>query len=280
MRSGDILVNVIGVDIGGTNIKGALVASGDGALQTDRVEIATPPGGEPEAVVDVVAKIVDRINAITGHPMGVATGICFPGVVKNGVIHSAANMSARWIGLHAQPLFEERLGSVLLMNDADAAGYAEARHGAARSRAGTVMVTTLGTGIGTALLIEGRLVPNLELGHLEIDGIDWETVASAVARERDGLSWQAWSNHLRRFYLTLDRLFSPDLFVIGGGVSQSHERFLPYLTGICAEIVPAQLRNDAGIIGTAALAAMKQAEVRAGADMPARPRQIPSYRYK
>jgi polyphosphate glucokinase len=167
---------------------------------------------------------------------------------------SAANISKDWIGLDADGLFERKLGRhVHVVNDADAAGVAEVHFGAAANAKGLVIMTTLGTGIGSALFIDGKLVPNAELGHLEIDGVDYETKASFAAKERENLSFEAWAERLQKYYSRLDALFSPDLIIVGGGVSKQHEQFLPLLN-LRATIVPAVKRNNAGILGAAALA--------------------------
>jgi len=183
-----------------------------------------------------------------------ALGICFPAVVKHGITQSAANVSDRWIGLDADELFSNTLNRhVHVINDADAAGVAEVKFGAGRKRSGLTVMTTLGTGIGSALFYNGVLIPNAELGHLEIDGVDYETRASFAAMERDSLSFEEWAERLQIYYSTLEKLFTPDLFIVGGGVSKSHEQFLPLLK-LKTEIVPAALQNSAGIIGAAALA--------------------------
>lgn len=241
----------IGIDIGGTGIKGALVDVAKGALIGDRVRYETPEGGEPEAIAAVVKKIVQELDGRGGkYPVG----ICFPAVVLHGKTMSAANVSKSWIGLDADSLFEKTLGrDVWVINDADAAGQAELKFGAAKGRRGLVIMTTLGTGIGTALFINGQLVPNAELGHLEIEGVDYETKASFAAKERENLSFIDWSKRLQTYYSTLERLFSPDLIIVGGGVSKQHEQFLPLLH-LRAEIVPALKRNNAGILGAAQLA--------------------------
>ncbi len=247
----------IGIDIGGTGIKGALVDVKDGELISDRIRVETPAGGEPEAIADAVGQIVRKLNSgLRNYPVG----ICFPAVVKHGITMSAANVSKRWIGLNADQLFTSKLGtSVHVVNDADAAGIAEMRFGAGKKRKGLVIMTTLGTGIGTALFIKGELVPNAELGHLEIEGVDYETKAAFSAKERENLDWSAWAERLQTYYSTLEKLFSPDLIIIGGGVSKNHAEFLPKLR-LNAEIVPAQKRNNAGILGAAALAFKYQDE--------------------
>jgi polyphosphate glucokinase len=174
--------------------------------------------------------------------------------VKHGITQSAANVSDRWIGLDADELFSNTLNRhVHVINDADAAGVAEVKFGAGRKRSGLTVMTTLGTGIGSALFYNGVLIPNAELGHLEIDGVDYETRASFAAMERDSLGFEEWAERLQIYYSTLEKLFTPDLFIVGGGVSKSHEQFLPLLK-LKTEIVPAALQNSAGIIGAAALA--------------------------
>lgn len=241
----------IGIDIGGTGIKGALVNVKDGSLIGERVRFATPEGGKPADIAAVVKTIVEQL-----HPgrLSVPVGICFPAVVKHGRTMSAANISKDWIGLDAETLFEKTLGKhVHMINDADAAGVAEVKYGAAQKRKGLVFMCTLGTGIGTALFINGDLVPNAELGHLEIDGVDYETKAAFSAKEREDLSFADWAKRLQKYFETVERLFSPDLIIIGGGVSKQHSEFIPLLK-LSAEILPAAKRNNAGILGAAALA--------------------------
>lgn len=241
----------IGIDIGGTGIKGALVDAVTGELVSDRVKIATPEGGEPDAIVTTVIELLDRLGGAEPH---VPVGVCFPAIVKNGRTLSAANVSKAWVGLEAEKLFERGLRrDIHFVNDADAAGVAETHFGAAKGVPGTVLLTTLGTGIGSALIHNGILVPNTELGHLILDGRDAERRASFAAKERGRLSWKAWAKRLQRYYDHLEMLFSPDLFIVGGGVSKSHEEFLPLLS-LRTPIIPAALRNNAGILGAAALA--------------------------
>jgi polyphosphate glucokinase len=240
----------VGIDIGGTGIKGALVSTKTGELRSERIKLSTPEGGEPEAIAEVVREIA---AAVDDKPER-ALGICFPAVVKHGITQSAANVSDRWIGLDADELFSNTLNRhVHVINDADAAGVAEVKFGAGRKRSGLTVMTTLGTGIGSALFYNGVLIPNAELGHLEIDGVDYETRASFAAMERDQLSFEEWAERLQIYYSTLEKLFTPDLFIVGGGVSKSHKQFLPLLK-LKTEIVPAALQNSAGIIGAAALA--------------------------
>ena len=240
----------VGIDIGGTGIKGALVSTKTGELRSERIKLGTPEGGEPEAIAEVVREIAAAVDDKPERSLG----ICFPAVVKHGITQSAANVSDRWIGLDADELFSNTLNRhVHVINDADAAGVAEVKFGAGRKRSGLTIMTTLGTGIGSALFYNGVLIPNAELGHLEIEGVDYETRASFAAMERDQLSFEEWAERLQLYYSTLEKLLTPDLFIVGGGVSKSHEQFLPLLK-LKTEIVPAALQNSAGIIGAAALA--------------------------
>jgi polyphosphate glucokinase len=240
----------IGIDIGGTGIKGALVDVKEGKLLTDRVRMETPEGGKPDDISKVVKAIVRELRPDKSTPVG----ICFPAVVQHGVSKSAANVSNEWIDYDADAHFTETLGrSVHMLNDADAAGYAEAKFGAAKKQKGLTILTTLGTGIGTALLYNGTLVPNSELGHLPINGHDAEKLAAFSAKERENLSWEQWAERLQVYYSLLEALLVPDLFIVGGGVSKEHELFLPLLK-LKTPIVPAELKNAAGIIGAAALA--------------------------
>jgi polyphosphate glucokinase len=235
-----------GIDFGGSGIKGAPVDTGKGEFATERVRIDTPDPSTPEAVAEVFAALLAMFPTSDG-PVGVTV----PGIVVKGVVHSAANIDKHWIGEDADRLFTDKTGrDVHVVNDADAAGLAEVRYGAAKGRRGLVVVTTLGTGIGSALVYDGVLVPNSELGHLEIDGHDAEKRAAASAREREDLSWKDWAKRLTAYYRKLEDLFSPELFVVGGGVSKKADRFLP-LIDIETEIIPAQLRNAAGIVGAA-----------------------------
>jgi len=243
----------IGIDIGGTGIKGALVDVKKGELVGDRLRVETPAGGKPDDIAEVVRELILTLDP---ENTADAVGICFPAVVQHGVTKSAANVSKEWIGLDADTLFSKVIGrSVHLINDADAAGVAEIKFGVGKKEKGLVIMTTLGTGIGTALFIEGKLVPNTELGHLEIDGVDYETMAAYSAKEREGLDWNQWAARLQKYYSKLEDFFTPDLFVVGGGVSKEHEDFLPLLN-LRTKIIPAELKNSAGIIG-AALVAVK-----------------------
>lgn len=241
----------IGIDIGGTGIKGAAVDLSTGELTSDRIKLSTPKGGRPDDIVETTKELLARLSPDDGASIGV----CFPAVVKHGRTMSAANVSEEWIALEAEALFESGLGrDIHFVNDADAAGYAEAQFGAARDVAGVVILTTLGTGIGSAVLNDGILLPNTELGHIEIGGHDYETRAAYSVKEREDLSWEKWAHRLQKYYRTLEKLFSPDLFIVGGGVSKHHDEFLPLLT-LDTPIVPAVHRNNAGILGAAALAA-------------------------
>lgn len=250
----------VGVDIGGTGIKGALVDLEAGQLLSDRVKVATPAGAEPEDVLAAVRTVLDTLGVTDADiPLGVA----FPAIVKHGRTLSAANVAKTWIGFEAEKFFEDGLGrDIHFANDADVAGVAEARYGAARGVDGLVLLTTLGTGIGTAMLHNGVLIPNSELGHLQRAGKmdDFERWAAYSAVEREQLSWTKWSKRLRAYYRHLEFLLSPDLFIVGGGVSKHSAEFLPLLD-LSTPIVPAVHRNNAGIIGSAALALAHDAGV-------------------
>ena len=241
----------IGIDIGGTGIKGALVDVKNGDMIGDRVRVETPAGGSTD---DIIATVKALIKKLPESPDDTPIGICFPAVVQHGVTKSAANISKKWIGFDADKAFTKALArEVHLVNDADAAGLAEMRFGAGRAERGLVIMTTLGTGIGTALFYDQKLIPNAELGHIEIDGVDYETMASFSAKEREDLSFKDWAARLQKYYSTLQRLFSPDMIIVGGGISKQHEEFLPLLKLDC-EIVPAAKKNNAGILGAARLA--------------------------
>ncbi len=241
----------LGVDIGGSGIKGAPVDLEKGSFADDRVRIPTPDRSTPEAVCAVVEEVIGSFADIKKDA---PVGITVPGVVVGGVVRSAANIHKSWIGCHAEELFSDALGRpVHVVNDADAAGVAEHHYGAARGVDGLVLLTTLGTGIGTALIHDGVLVPNSELGHLEIEGHDAETQAAQSAMERDSLDWAAWAERLQTYYSRVEALLWPELFVVGGGISKQADQFLPLLD-LRTPIVPAKLRNKAGIIGAAFLA--------------------------
>jgi polyphosphate glucokinase len=244
----------LGIDIGGSGIKGAPVNLVTGEFLEDRYKIATPDKSTPEAVAAVVGKIAERF--LDTLPSDAPIGVTIPGIVRHGVVQSAANIDKSWMMCPGEKLFSETLGRrVHLVNDADAAGVGELRYGAAKGKDGLVILTTLGTGIGSAILYDGVLVPNAELGHIELDGHDAESRAAASAKEREGLSYEEWATQrLQPYYAFLEFLFSPDLFVVGGGVSRKPDKFLPYLH-LQTPIIPALLKNAAGIIGAASLAA-------------------------
>ncbi len=236
----------IGIDFGGTGIKAAVVDLRVGDFASDRKKIQTPRPATPDAVAKVFSELVSRFPDSTS-----AIGVTVPGVVRHGIVHSAANIDPAWINTDADAVFTAALGrEVHVVNDADAAGLAEVEYGAAKGQRGLVIVTTLGTGIGSALIHNGVLVPNSELGHLEIEGHDAESRAANSAREEEELSWEDWAARLTTYYRAVERLFSPELFVVGGGVSKSSDQFLPLLD-IETPIVAAKLRNKAGIIGAA-----------------------------
>jgi len=242
-------MEILGIDIGGSGIKGAPVDVSNGVLTAERFRIPTPDPSTPEAVGDMVAEIVRHFE--WKKPVGCT----FPAVVQHGVTHSAANVDQGWMHFEAEPFLQQKTGCPLrLVNDADAAGLAEASFGAAKDVLGVVLVLTFGTGIGSALLLDGKLVPNLELGHLEIRGKDAEKRASDLIRAQKDLSWSKWAKRVNEFLARLELYFSPDLFVIGGGVSKNYAKFGGYLHTERSKIVPAQLLNEAGIVG-AALAA-------------------------
>jgi polyphosphate glucokinase len=239
-----------GVDVGGSGIKGARVDCAAGEFAAERVRIETPQPATPEAVCDVVAQVLDQAEAPDG-----AFGLTLPAVVTGGTARTAANIDPSWIGTDVAALVRERTGrQVVVVNDADAAGLAEARFGAAQGVQGTVLVLTLGTGIGSALVVDGALVPNTELGHLELDGHVAETRASDAARKREDLDWPTWAGRLTAYLRHVDRLLWPDLVVLGGGVSKKAATWMPLLD-VRPEVRPAELRNDAGIVGAALLAA-------------------------
>ncbi|MEU0071275.1 polyphosphate--glucose phosphotransferase [Streptomyces sp. NPDC006332] len=245
-------MQIFGVDIGGSGIKGAPVDLERGDLAQERFKVLTPHPATPDGVADGVRQVVENYGW-TGP-----VGLTFPGVVTGGsTIRTAANVDKAWIDTDARALFSDRLGGlpVTVVNDADAAGVAEMAFGAGRGRGGTVFLLTFGTGIGSALFVDGALVPNTELGHLELHGHDAEKRASSKAREDEDLTWEHWARRVQKYLAHVEMLFSPELFIIGGGVSRKSQKFLPHIEGIKAEIVPAQLQNNAGIVGAAMHAA-------------------------
>jgi polyphosphate glucokinase len=240
------MAHVLGIDIGGTGIKAAPVDTATGQLTAQRQKIATPQPATPAAIAKVVAQLVQDFDW-TG-PLG----ITFPGVVIGGVVRTAANMDPSWIEADAVKLFgSENKLPIAVLNDADAAGVAEMRFGAGKGVPGTVLLLTFGTGIGSALFTDGMLVPNTEFGHIEIRGKDAEKRASEHARELHDLSWGDWAGRVDEYLEQMEALLSPSLIIIGGGVSRKSDKFLPFLTGLRAKIVPAALHNDAGIVGAA-----------------------------
>ncbi len=242
-------MDLIGVDIGGTGIKGAPVDVGEGALTADRLRLPTPQPAVPEAVAKVVAEVV-------GHfPGNDTVGATFPAVIRRGRAETAANVDSSWIGEDVAARLGDAAGRrFVVLNDADAAGLAEMRFGAGKGRRGVVLMVTLGTGIGTAVFVDEKLVPNTELGHLELDGREAEQRAAESVRERKQLSWPKWGKRVDRYLRHLEMLFSPDLFIVGGGISKKSAKFFSYLH-TRAEIAPAQLLNEAGIVGAAVAAA-------------------------
>jgi polyphosphate glucokinase len=252
-------MQALGIDIGGTGIKGAVVDTETGEFVTDRLRIKTPHPAAPDAVGDVVGQI-SRHFSWTGP-----VGVTFPGVVKAGTIHTAANVDPKWVGLHAAGVFAKATGcEVSVVNDADAAGEAEARFGHPQARHGVVVLLTFGTGIGSALVADGVLIPNTEFGHLKMGKrqVDAEKRAAELVREREHLTWKEWAGRVSGYLEALEVLMWPDLFVIGGGVSASADRFLTRLE--CATpVVAAQLENRAGIVG-AALAVHRQEGAKPG----------------
>ena len=245
-------MEILGIDVGGSGIKGAPVNTETGQLTADRIRIKTPKQAEPRPVADVVAQIAQAFE--WKGPIGIG----FPAPIKSGIAMMAANISKQWIGVNADQLFTGTTGCPCKVgNDADVAGLAEMTFGAGKGRPGTVIMITLGTGIGTAIFTDGKLLPNVEFGHLEIKGRDAEDRASDAARQRDDLSWKKYAKRLNRYLVAMERLFWPDLFIIGGGISKAHTKFIPLLT-LQTEVVPAQFQNEAGIVGAALFGRVQQ----------------------
>ena len=239
---------VLGVDIGGSGVKGAPVDLATAEFTAERFRLETPQPATPRAVTGAFKAVVERF------PAGGTIGCTFPGIVQHGVIRSAANMDTGWVGTDAAHVFSAAVGRpVIVLNDADAAGLAEAHYGAARGQDGVVLVLTFGTGIGSALLHRGELVPNTEFGHLQLEGGAAEAYAAAAVRDDEDLSWEDWGGRVNRYLHHLELLFTPDRFVIGGGVSRKFDKFATYLD-VRADVVPAELRNQAGIVGAALVA--------------------------
>ena len=247
-------MEILGIDIGGSGIKGAPVDIEQGRLLTERLRIDTPQPSTPDAVINVVCELVAHFD--WQGPVGCA----FPAIVKAGKTHSAANVDVGWIDFEAERVLSQRSGCPLrLINDADAAGIAEMTFGAGKDSRGLVFIITLGTGIGCAMFYNGVLVPNCEVGHLELNGRDAEKWTASVVRKRDKLKWREWGSRLNTYLAHLEFIFSPDLFILGGGVSRRFDKYSKYLT-LETPVVPAALRNEAGIVG-AALAARHLLEV-------------------
>lgn len=239
---------VVGIDIGGTGIKGALVDTARGQLAAKRVRLRTPSPATPQAVAAAVTGVLREIGG-TGP-----VGLTLPAVVRYGIVETASNIDYAWVGMDAVALFSKAAGQpVAVVNDADAAGVAEVCFGAGRDRSGVIAVITLGTGIGSALFIDGTLVPNSELGHLPLHHGDAEGWAAASIRVQDKLSWEEYAHRLHAYLALVEHVLWPDLIIVGGGISSKAGKFLPRIE-LRTPIVPAQLRNDAGIVGAALLA--------------------------
>lgn len=238
----------LGVDIGGSGIKGAPVDLKTGEFTDDRYRIPTPQPSTPDAVGRTVADVIAHFDPSSKMPIGVT----FPGVIQDGIVRTAANVDDQWIGTDLRQIIRDHSGhDVVVLNDADAAGYGEFRYGAAHQQDGVVLLTTLGTGVGTALIVDGTLVRNTEFGHVQIDGHAAEEFAAESARERHDLSMDEWIAHLQKYYSEMEKLLWPDLIIVGGGISKHSEDFLPQLN-LRAPIIPAELLNQAGIVGAAA----------------------------
>ena len=238
-------MQVLGIDVGGSGIKGAPVNTKTGKLVAERVRIKTPKNAEPEPVAEVVAEIAKSFD------WKGAIGIGFPAPIKSGITLMAANVSEKWVGLNADELFAKLTGcDCTMINDADAAGLAEMKFGAGKGQRGTVIMITLGTGIGTAIFHRGNLLPNTEFGHLDMNGKDAEHRASDAVRQREDLSWKKFAKRLNNYLLEMEKLFWPDLFIIGGGISKQSDKYIPLLE-IKTPVVTAQFLNEAGIVGSA-----------------------------
>ncbi len=238
-------MEILGIDVGGTGIKGAVVDTKKGVLITDRYRLLTPQPPKPKPMVETVVEIAKHFD--WKGPVGCG----FPAAVVKGEVKTASNISKNWIGRNIVKMLDESTGCrCIVLNDADAAGIAEMRFGAGKKRDGLTIIVTLGTGIGSAMFMDGRLIPNSELGHIEINGKVAEPWAAAIVRKKKKLSWKDWSQRIDTYLKRLQVYFWPDLFIIGGGVSKRHDEFLPLLTVQC-EVLPAKLRNEAGIIGAA-----------------------------
>ena len=241
-------MHILGIDVGGTGIKGAPVDVDTGSLLAERYRVLTPKGAKPGPIAEVVKQVAGQFD------WHAPIGCCFPAVIRNGVAESAANINEKWIGTNVAKLFSEATDCpVYVVNDADAAGLAEVTFGAGKGVPGVVMMITIGTGLGSALFIDSKLVPNTELGHVEVECDDAETIASDVVRKKEDLSWKKWAKRLDKYLNTLEHLFSPDLMILGGGAIKNQDQFFPLLK-LHTRVIPAELGNEAGIVG-AALAA-------------------------
>ena len=238
-------MEVLGIDIGGTGVKGAVVDTATGQLVRDRFRLLTPQPATPKALCRTVSEVVAHFEW-SGR-----VGCGFPGIIRQGVVRSAAHVSRKWVGKNVKENLDEATGcSFRVLNDADVAGLAEARFGAGKDEVGVVLLLTLGTGIGSALFIDGTLVPNTEFGHVELKGHDAEYWAADSVRKKRKLGWKKWARQVNLYLQSMEFYLSPDLIIIGGGVSRKHEKFIPQLE-LDARVVPAQLRNEAGIVGAA-----------------------------
>lgn len=245
------IMKVLGIDIGGTGIKGAIVDTKKGKLLSDRHRIDTPQPATPKAVIETVEKLVAEFD--WHGPIGCG----FPAAVKHEIVKTASNIDNTWIGMNAAAQIEKDIGCPThLVNDVDAAGFAEMKFGAGKKNKGTVLIVAVGTGIGTAIFTEGRLLPNTELGHIELNGMKAEHYAANSIRERDELDWETWGKRLNEYLNAVEFLFWPDLIILGGGVSKKFDKYRDYLK-LDADVVPALNRNNAAIIG-AALAAKRE----------------------
>ncbi len=250
-RDGKYHHRVLGIDIGGSGIKAAPVDLRTGEFVEDRRRIPTPEMGRPDAIVDIAGELCEHFR------WKGTVGCAFPGVIRRGHTLTAANLSPEWVAMSAAKAFSDRLGCpVTMINDADAAGLAEVKLGAAKGVDGVVVMITLGTGIGTAIFVDGRLVPNTELGHLKLNGVEAEDLASSRAKSDDDIGWREWSVRIDTYLREMESLFWPDLFIIGGGISKHFEKFGPRLE-VDTPVVPAELQNRAGIVGAALAASTK-----------------------
>jgi polyphosphate glucokinase len=242
-------MQILGIDIGGSGIKGAPVETDTGVLLAERFRLPTPEGARPLPMSEVVRDVATQFT------WSKDIGCGFPAVIRNGVAETAANISSRWIGTNVAQLFEEATHCrVHVVNDADAAGLAEMTFGVGKDVKGVVLMVTIGTGLGSALFIDGKLVPNTELGHIEVDCVDAETIASDEVRKQEDLSWKKWAKRFDKYLTTIEKLLSPDLIILGGGAVKNKDQFMPHLT-VRAKIIIAEFGNEAGIVGAALAAA-------------------------